>query len=260
MKKTIDFNVVSKKYEKDSLVQKGAAEILFSLLNIGKSESVLDVGCGTGNFTKKIRDITSGRVVGVDASQEMVKSAKKNYESFNIEFYEKRVEEMDFHNEFDVVFCNSTFQWFTQPEKPLERIYAALKKGGRVGIQAPGGDRYCENFLKAIERVKNDNRTKDVFSCWKNPFFMPEKASNYSLVFEKAGFKVVFSEIKTIKTKYTSEEVFNIFSTGAIAGYLNQEYYNITISEKYIDTFKNIVREEFENQAGEDGYLEIEYF
>lgn len=255
--KSIDFNVVSEHYEKNSLVQKGAAEVLFSLLNIGENESVLDAGCGPGHLTKRIREKTNGRVVGIDASPEMIKSAKNSYGDFNIEFYEKKVEEMDFHDEFDVVFCNSTFQWFTHPDKAVEAFYSALRRNGRVGIQAPGGGRYCENFLKAIERIKRDDRTKEIFAGWKNPFFMLKKASDYSLLFEKAGFNVTFSEIKTIKTKHTPAEVFNIFSTGAIAGYLNQEYYKREISEEYIETFKDIVKEEFEKQADKDGYVEL---
>jgi cyclopropane fatty-acyl-phospholipid synthase-like methyltransferase len=64
MAKSIDFNLVAGHYETNSLVQKEAAETLFALLNIGKNESVLDVGCERGNLTKRIRDITSGRVVG----------------------------------------------------------------------------------------------------------------------------------------------------------------------------------------------------
>jgi len=257
MAKSIDFNSVSGHYETNSLVQKGAAETLFALLSIGENESVLDVGCGPGNLTKRIRDITSGRVVGIDASKEMIKSAKRNYEKFYIEFYEMRAEEMNFHEEFDVIFCNSTFQWFTHPEKVVSAFYSALKKNGRVGIQAPGGGRYCENFLKAIDRIKSDPGTKDIFSRWKNPFFMPEKASDYSIVFEKAGFKVTFAEIKTINTKYTPEEAFNIFSSGAIAGYLNREYYEGEISEEYIESFKGIVKEEIKKEAEENGHVEL---
>jgi trans-aconitate 2-methyltransferase len=56
-----EFSEIAKRYRETSLVQQSAAETLFRLLAIGGSEDVLDVGCGTGNLTKKIRVATSGQ-------------------------------------------------------------------------------------------------------------------------------------------------------------------------------------------------------
>jgi len=61
--------------------------------------------------------------------------------------------------------------------------------------------------------------------------------------------KVSFSKIETINTKHTLEEVFNIFSSGAIAGYLNQEFYDIELPKDYDNNFRKIIRNAFEKQA-----------
>jgi len=52
------FTEVSKDYEKTSLIQKGASEILFELLKIQPFEDVLDLGCGPGHLTQKIKELT----------------------------------------------------------------------------------------------------------------------------------------------------------------------------------------------------------
>ena len=52
---------------------------LVKLVDIKKGNSVLDLACGTGVVTKKIRDkvSTSGFVVGVDTSTTAITIAKK---------------------------------------------------------------------------------------------------------------------------------------------------------------------------------------
>ncbi len=86
---------------------------------------------------------------------------------------------------------------------------------------------------------------------------MLEKQDEYTNLLEKIGFKVVFSKIESIKTKHTPEEIFDIFSSGAIAGYLNQDFYDVKIDEDYMDTFKKIVKDTFVQQANEQGEVEL---
>ena len=50
----IDFTEISCRYEKESLVQRTAAELLLSLLQIGSQDDVLDLGCGTGHLAASI--------------------------------------------------------------------------------------------------------------------------------------------------------------------------------------------------------------
>jgi len=69
----INFSKIAARYEDHSLVQRSAAELLLNLLEIEESDDALDMGCGTGNLTEKIREMTGGRVVGVDPSEGMIK-------------------------------------------------------------------------------------------------------------------------------------------------------------------------------------------
>ena len=73
--KTTDFTDISSRYERDSLIQKSAADKLVCLLDIRRDDDVLDLGCGTGSLTRKIRAVTDGRVVGVDPSAGMIREA-----------------------------------------------------------------------------------------------------------------------------------------------------------------------------------------
>jgi len=253
----VDFSKIATKYEDYSLVQKSAADTLLELLEIGNSDDVLDLGCGVGNLTRKIRAITKGKIIGIDPSEGMIREAIEKGRGLDITFEIKAAEEMDYKDCFDVIFCNSSFQWFREPQKAVENCYTALRKGGRIGIQAPGKRVYSPNFIDAVEKAKEDPRTKDIFTHFKEPWFFLETADEYRELFEKYRFRVVLSKIESIRTKHTPEEVFNIFSSGAAAGYLNQDFYDVEINTDYTDSFKEIVKDAFVQQANSHGEMEL---
>ena len=255
----IDFSKIASEYEELATVQKSASEILMKLLKIGDDKDVLDLGCGTGHLTRKIRSLTNGKVVGIDPSEGMIREAIEKSKGLDITYEIKSAEDMDYEESFDVIFCNSVFQWFKDPEKAIKNCYRALRKNGRIGIQAPAKKVYCPNFIEAIEIVKKDERTKEIFAHFREPWFFLETAEEYKSLFEKCGFKVVFSKIETITTEHTPEEVFKIFSSGAIAGYLNQDYYDVKLTEDYISAFKEIVRKAFKQQADEKGIVKLKF-
>lgn len=103
---TTTFSEIATRYERDSIVQKNAADPLFSLLAIGGGGDVLDLGCGAGNLTRKIRELTTGRVVGVDPSDGMLREAEAKRGGLAMEFHPADAESLVFRDCFDVIFCN----------------------------------------------------------------------------------------------------------------------------------------------------------
>lgn len=249
----IDFSKIAARYEDYSLVQRSAAYLLLDLLEIEESDDVLDLGCGTGNLTGRIREMTGGRVVGIDPSDGMIREAVERNRGLDITFEMKGVEELGYGDSFDVIFCNSVFQWFRDPQKAIKNCYASLREGGRIGVQAPAKRVYSPNFIDAIVRMKEDPETEGIFAHFKEPWFFLETADEYRELFENWGFKVVLSRIKSVRTKHTPEEVFNIFSSGAAAGYLNQDFYDVRIGADYVKSFERVVKDSFHRQADRHG-------
>ncbi len=250
---------MANEYEEHAPIQKSAGDMLIALLNIGKNEDVLDLGCGVGNITRRIRKMTTGKVVGIDPSEGMIKEARKKAWGEEIIFEIKSAEEIDYENSFDVIYANSSFQWFKDPQLAIKNCYKALRKGGRIGIQAPAKKIYSPNFIKTVEMVKENPETKEIFSHFRNPWFFLETEEEYKKLFEGIGFKVTLVKIEKIKTVHTPDEVFNIFLHAASVGYLNQTFYDVQIDKNYIDTFKKIVKASFFAQAGKDGKVLLEF-
>ena len=255
-----NFTEISLQYENGAIVQKSASEILFELLDIQSNDNVLDFGCGTGHLTKDIRDKTKGKVIGVDPSEGMIKKAKEKYANYGILFLKSSAEELDYQNEFNKIFCNSSFQWFNDHRKALKACHNALKKNGKIAIQAPAKEIYCPNFIEAINAVKNNGLTKSIFESFSLPWLFLNTSYEYSALFKEARFKVERSWIDKVVTYHSAEETYKIFESGAAAGYLNQEYYGVSISKEYIEEFRKVVRKSFDEQAGETGKIKLIFY
>jgi trans-aconitate 2-methyltransferase len=250
-----DFTSISHRYEKDSLVQKSAGDVLLDLADVQPLDDVLDLGCGAGNLTHQIREKTQGNIVGIDASEGMIRKAAEKYGK-EIRFFACRAEEMDFHSQFDLIFCNSTFQWFRDPDPILAKGLDALRPDGRIVIQSPARRDYSPTFLKGIDAVASDPMTRRTFAGFRSPWLFLETEEEYRTLFEKAGFRVEYAKIEKNISRHSPEEIFRIFNSGAAAGYLNSEYYVFAWPEGYSELFGEIVRRNFEHQAT-DGILDL---
>lgn len=256
----INFSAKASDYDRNSLVQKAAFADLLKLLSIQGHEDVLDLGCGTGVTAGKIARITGGRVVGVDISPGMIEEAVANHKDLpNISFCVLNADEMDYSGQFDVIYCNSAFQWFLQPQNVLNRCWKALKAGGRIGIQAPATRIYCPNFLAAVGKVHDHPETAAIFGCFQSPWFFCETEEEYVQLFESCGLRVDYCEIKKDIKYYSADQTYQVFQSGAENGYLNQDYYSVPITFAYIETFRRLVRETFREQLNESGVVELQF-
>ena len=52
----------------------------------GNNNTGLDIGCGTGELTKKLASRCK-RTIGIDISKGMIEEAKRRSNNYNIEFY-----------------------------------------------------------------------------------------------------------------------------------------------------------------------------
>lgn len=103
-------------------------EAVIDLLDPKPGESILDLGCGTGQLTAKIA-ASGADVLGVDASPEMIGQARQNYPK--LRFALEDATKLPFEEEFDAVFSNATLHWVRNADAAAASIARALKTGGR---------------------------------------------------------------------------------------------------------------------------------
>ncbi len=108
----------------------------FELLKPQIGTKILDVGCGTGNFSVKLAKLGCD-VTGVDISGEMVKIAEKKAKSENLEinFHLMDVCSLNFNdNTFDAVISITALEFFEKPFDAIDEMFRVLKKEGHLLI------------------------------------------------------------------------------------------------------------------------------
>ncbi len=110
----------------------------FSLGEIRQGDVVLDFGCGGGFdlFVASLLAGDSGRVCGIDLTEEMVKRAEDNLsgaDTANIEIRKVDSEDIPYaDNTFDVVISNGVINLSPGKSTCFSEIYRVLKPGGRI--------------------------------------------------------------------------------------------------------------------------------
>jgi trans-aconitate methyltransferase len=156
---------------------------LVDLLDPKAGERVLDLGCGTGELTKAIAD-RGARVLGVDSSPEMIAQARRSFPDLEFEVADART--MGFDAPFDAVFSNAALHWIRPPEAAAERVFAALRPGGRF-VAEFGGQGNVARVLAEIEAAGKDQGV-DLGELLHRNYF--PSADAYPAVLRGVGFEV----------------------------------------------------------------------
>lgn len=162
-------------------------------LNIQPRTMILDLCCGTGDFTKLITKFyPRAKVIGLDFSQEMLKLAKQK--NPNGVFMQADCTSLPFGDvEFDYVTMGFGLRNIENRTKVIDEIYRVLNCGGKF-LHLDFG---YHNFLSKIFNVivpfcakvlkKNADRYKYLIDS-KEEFPNPDELIHE---FEKHGFKYV---------------------------------------------------------------------
>ncbi len=143
------FNAHAAEYEKVAIVQKEIGERLFerlSYLTI-QPQYVLDLGCGTGYFTKKLKQrYPQAQVVGLDVAWMMLKQSQKAHSLFKKwPLVQTDMTIMPFPSGlFDLVFANQVIHWSNPIAEVMREINRVMNVNGCLMFSTLGPDTFYE--------------------------------------------------------------------------------------------------------------------
>ncbi len=114
-----------------------SAQYLVERLRPG--QTLLDVGCGPGTLTVDLaRQVAPGRVVGVDAAEAVLTSAREHAasEGVEVEFLGANAYELPFDDDtFDIVHVHQLLQHLSDPIAAIRELRRVAKPGGVVAVR-----------------------------------------------------------------------------------------------------------------------------
>jgi SAM-dependent methyltransferase len=106
-------------------------QYLIDHYGLNSSSRVLEIGCGTGQFTAYLGALGCA-VDAIDASDAMIAFAKQKYSLFNVQFYASSFEDFPITDKlYDFIISATAFHW-VKPEARIDKTYQFLKPDGAL--------------------------------------------------------------------------------------------------------------------------------
>ena len=109
---------------------------LLARIPLEQPQTVVDLGCGTGNVTRILRSRwPQARISGVDASPQMLAEARAA--EANISWEQSDLAAWNPGTSFDLVYSNAALHWLDDHPALFARLCGKVAGGGALAVQMP---------------------------------------------------------------------------------------------------------------------------
>jgi trans-aconitate 2-methyltransferase len=175
-------------YDRVSDPQVEMAQAVLERLPLRGDETVLDAGCGSGRVTALLLErLPAGRVVAVDSAPSMVEHARAALPAERATVLCQSLTELTLDEPVDAVFSNAVFHWIGDHERLFERLFTALRPGGRLVAQC-GGKGNIDAFRRLADEVAAESPYAEHMAGFAGPWNYAS-AEDSERRLRAAGFK-----------------------------------------------------------------------
>lgn len=137
-------------------------EDLLGLIERRPSMRVIDLGCGTGELTRRLADaLPDSDVLGIDSSPEMLERAAAQARP-GLRFELGSLEAVT--GEWDLVFSHAAIHWVDDHQRLIPHLLTLLGPGGQLAIQMPANHDHFAH--RAVLTVAGEEPFRTALGGW----------------------------------------------------------------------------------------------
>ena len=127
-----------KTYDRHAQLQRSMAERLASLIPNSFPQKILEIGCGTGVFTRHLLARSPSALILNDIAPLMIEHLKNHLEvPPNTKILAGNAERIQIPK-VKLIAGNAVFQWFQNPSNTLQRFHSSIEKEGYLAFSTFG--------------------------------------------------------------------------------------------------------------------------
>lgn len=135
---------------------------LLALVKVREGLRVIDLGCGTGELTRKLAEALPGStVLGIDNSPQMLSRAREHSHP-GLTFELLPIE--DVQGQWDLVFSHAALQWVDHHEHLVPRLLSLVAPGGQLAVQMPSNHEHPTHAL--ISEIAGQEPFRSALGGW----------------------------------------------------------------------------------------------
>lgn len=178
------------RYEQFKRERYAPFEDLIKLVPVRNGLRVIDLGCGTGELTRRLSDALPGSdVLGIDSSPEMLSRAAELARP-GLRFEQRAIEEVD--GRWDVIFSNAALQWVDGHAALVARLLDLLRDRGRLVVQVPSNFDHPTHRL--IDAVAGKEPFRTALDGWLHRWPVLDTEAYAELLYRQGGEEITVFE------------------------------------------------------------------
>ncbi len=159
---------------------------LLALVRPEPNMRVADLGCGTGELTRRLHETLGAReTVGIDTSEAMLEKSTE-FAGSGVRFEQGNIAAFQPSEPYDLLFSNAALHWVPGHTELLARLSASLSERGQLAVQVPANDDHPSQ--STAREVATEELFADALGGYvgQRPVLRPEE---YSTLLYRLGFR-----------------------------------------------------------------------
>lgn len=214
-------------------------EDLIRMVHSRQGITAVDLGCGTGELTARLKEhLGESDVTGIDSSSQMLERARK-LETSGLYFRQSTIE--DFSGSYDLIFSHAAIHWVPDHPALLHRFFTMLKPNGQIAVQLPSNSSHPA--MAAIRYVAAEEPFVSALHGWHQPLHVLPIDQYADILYNEGGKEITVFEKVYPHILPDVDALAQWTSATAMLPYL--EKLNETMKQEFLSRYKEILSERF---------------